>query len=435
MKSLFAELNKPWAIHPAALEELISRAASPDQTREQPAALSARSGPEMPEDILSIENGVATIKIHGVLTKQPIQIGWDSWTTGMEVIGAAFRQALANSRVDAIVLDIDSPGGSVDGTPDLAAEIAGARGKKPIIAFANGMMVSAAYWIGSAADVIIASEAAMVGSIGVAMAHYDLSGLHEKCGVKKTSIYAGKFKRLASDEKPLTDEAREYLQSMVDSLYSMFVGAVANHRGVSLEKALAMADGKDFIGKQAHAVGLIDSVGSRGYALTITSERRQRFMDLKTLQENHADLYAQVIAMGVEQGKKEAEAGVAEARQTGAATECTRILSLLDAGADPKVTRQAIENGMTAGEAYKAFFEAEKAKKADALAGMAAGATKPVGHQIPSNPMTAGDAAVKYEAEVVRLMGEGKSRGQAVTAIAKSNPDMAEAYLQAINKK
>lgn len=158
-------------------------------------------------------------------------------------------------------------------------------------------------------------------------------------------------------------------------------------------------------------------------------------MDLKTLQENHADLYAQVIAMGVEQGRKEAEAGVAEARQTGAATECTRILSLLDAGADPKVTRQAIENGMTAGEAYKAFFEAEKAKKADALAGMAAEATKPVGHQIPGNPMTAGDAVVKYEAEVVRLMGEGKSRAQAVMTIAKTNPDMAEAYLQAINKK
>ena len=433
MNPFFQTLNSPWAIRPGILDNIVSKHAAMLAEGKQPEAWSSKSAPPTAKDILSVSGGIATIRVHGVLTKTPIQIGWDEWTTGTEIISEAFRTAMSRSTVDAIVLDIDSPGGSVDGTPELAAEIFGARGKKPIIAMANGLMASAAYWIGSAADAVIGTETAIVGSIGVVMDHYDLSELYSKFGIKKTPITAGKYKRIASEEKPLTDEAKAYLQNIVNSIYSLFVDSVASHRGVSSEKALTMADGKEFIGKQAHDVGLIDSIGSRDRALAIAKERSFRNMDLKTLQESHADLFAQVVAMGVEQGKQEADTAIAEARQTGATTERERIVSLLDAGADPKATREAITDGITAGEAYKRFFEAEKNKRSAALANMAASATKPIEPEVPA--AASGDGVKAYESEISRLMGEGKTRGQAVAAVASSRPDLHENYIKAINKK
>lgn len=435
MNTIMNALNRPWAIRPVCLDDLLAKHAAAFSGMEEKSIETWASRQPAPtsKDILSISGGVATIKIHGVITKTPMLIGWDEWSVGADIVEEAVRAAMKRSGVDSILLDIDSPGGSVDGTPELAAEIFAARGKKPVVAFANGMMASAAYWIGSAADTIVATEAALVGSIGVVMDHYDLSEFYSKIGMKKTPITAGKYKRITSEEKPLSDEGRAYLQEMVDGIYSMFIDAISAHRTVSVEKALAMADGKEFIGKQAHTVGLIDSIGSRERALVITKERSFRNMDLKTLQENHADLYAQVIAMGVEQGKQEVEKAVAEARQTGATAERERITSLLDAGADPQVTREAITEGVTAGEAYKKFFEAEKNKRTTALAGMAASATKPVEPEQPA--AVSGDAVKAYEAETSRLMGEGKTRAQAVAAIAASNPGLHDKYLQAINKK
>jgi len=436
MNTILHALNRPWSIRPGCLDDIISKCASACQAKDEKALEAWGSRPPAPtaKDLLSVSNGVATIRIHGVITKTPMLIGWDEWSTGADVVAEAFRTAMSRSSVDAILLDIDSPGGSVDGTPELAAEIFAARGKKPIVAFANGMMASAAYWIGSSADSIIATEAAIVGSIGVVMDHYDLSDFYSKIGMKKTPITAGKYKRLTSEEKPLSDEGRAYLQDMVDGIYSMFIDAVSTQRSITAEKALAMADGKEFIGKQAHAVGLIDSIGSRGRALAITNERSSRNMDLKTLQENHPDLYSQVIAMGVEQGKQEMMKAVTEAHQTGAVAERERITSLLNAGADPQATQKAITEGLTAGEAYKTFFEAEKTKRGTALAEMGSQATKPVKAEEPAAAVS-GDSVNAYETEISRLMSEGKTRGQAVSAIATSNPGLHEKYLQAINKK
>lgn len=434
MTTLMNALNRPWAIRPACLDDLVSRhvAAFSNADEKQIEAWGGRSPAPTAKDIMSVSGGVATIRIHGVITKTPMVIGWDEWSVGADIVEEAFRTAMSRSSVDSILLDIDSPGGSVDGTPELAAVISAARGKKPIVAFANGMMASAAYWIGSAADTIVATEAALVGSIGVVMDHYDLSELYSKIGVKKTPITAGKYKRIASDEKPLSDEGRAYLQDMVDGIYSMFVDAVSAHRAVTTEKVLAMADGKEFIGKQAHSVGLIDSIGSRERALAITHERSSRNMDLKTLQENHPDLYQQVIAMGVEQGKQEMAKAVDEARQTSAVTERERITTLLNAGADQKATMEAINGGMTAGEAYKSFFEAEKNKRGAALADLGAQATKPVKAEEPAAAVT-GDDVKKFEAAVEREMATGKTRGQAVLAVSNADPDLHERYLKAIN--
>ena len=158
--------------------------------------------------------------------------------TSAEILRLKIQSALDNPKVSSIFLDIDSPGGTVEGTKELSDFIFENRGKKPITAFTDGMIASAAYWIGSAADKIVATDTAIIGSIGVAMTHYDVSGKDAQKGVVRTQISAGKYKRIASDEKPLSDEGREYLQSMVDTYYSMFVEGVARNRGVSVENAL-----------------------------------------------------------------------------------------------------------------------------------------------------------------------------------------------------
>jgi signal peptide peptidase SppA len=180
--------------------------------------------------------------------------------TSTQLLQRDIQSALADESVDSILLDVDSPGGSVDGTKAVADAIYEARGQKPIIAFANGMMASAAYWIGSAADEIIAEETAMVGSIGVALTHIDRSERDRQMGQTRTQIYAGKYKRIASDEKPLSGEGAAYLQGIVDTYYGIFVDAVSSNRGTTMDAVLdKMADGREFIGSQAlRRVGGLD---------------------------------------------------------------------------------------------------------------------------------------------------------------------------------
>jgi signal peptide peptidase SppA len=210
-----------------------------------------------------IENGVAIIPIDGIIAKRMNMFSKISGGVSTELIGRDFKQALNDPSIESIVFYIDSPGGSVDGTQDLAKMINSARGKKDIIAYTDGMMASAAYWIGSAADkVFISGDTTQLGSIGVVAQHMDISKAEEKMGIKTTEIVAGKYKRIASRYAPLTEDGKTTLQEAVDYIYSVFVNDVATFRSVDIEKALSMADGKVFMGKQAIDAGLADGVMS-----------------------------------------------------------------------------------------------------------------------------------------------------------------------------
>ena len=125
-------------------------------------------------------------------------------------------------------------------------------------------MASAAYWIGAAADaVVISSDVVQVGSIGVVATHTDVSKSEEMQGIKTTEIVAGKYKRIASQYAPLTQEGRQTIQDHLDYIYSAFVEDVAKFRGVSVDNVLSnMADGRVFIGKQSIDVGLMDGVST-----------------------------------------------------------------------------------------------------------------------------------------------------------------------------
>jgi signal peptide peptidase SppA len=171
---------------------------------------------------------------------------------------------MADTNVSAIVIDCDSPGGNVQGTPELAKRIFDARGKgKKIIAVCNGTMASAAFWICSAADEVVCTPSGEVGSIGVFMVHLDESGLNEQLGLSYTMISAGEFKTEGNPFQPLSEAARAHFQQGVDEMYDMFVRAVATHREVSTKVVLKdYGQGRVLSATQAKAAGMIDRIAT-----------------------------------------------------------------------------------------------------------------------------------------------------------------------------
>lgn len=213
----------------------------------------------------SVINGVAVLAIDGVIAKRMNLLTQISGGVSTTQLQQDFTQALEDPSVSAIVLQIDSPGGAVDGTQEMANLIYQARGKKPIVALADGCMCSAAYWIGAAADQVFAgSDTTMVGSIGVVASHVDVSGAEAQRGVKTTEITAGKFKRVASQYGPLSQEGRQSIQDQLDHIYGVFTGAVSQYRGIGNADAVdqTMADGRVFLGQQAVDAGLVDGIST-----------------------------------------------------------------------------------------------------------------------------------------------------------------------------
>lgn len=179
---------------------------------------------------------VGVIRISGVIAEHARQVDDVSGPggTSTERIAQALRQALADPNIDSIVFDVDSPGGNVFGVQALADEIFAARGRKRMVAVANSLMASAAYWIASAADEIVVKPGGQVGSIGVVALHEDISEAAAKVGVKYTFITAGKYKVEGNRLEPLGEEARSAIQRDVDAYYRDFVKAVARNRGVKV---------------------------------------------------------------------------------------------------------------------------------------------------------------------------------------------------------
>jgi capsid assembly protease len=266
-------LSSPWAIMPERLTQIIGiyEAHTSGQMADLK-ALEAKMGKTLDrkEEGYTIENGVAVIPIEGVIAKKMNLFHEISGGASTDLIERDFRKALADPSARSILLVIDSPGGSVMGIQELSNLIYESRGKKPIAAYTEGMLASAAYWLASAADqVFISGDTVQTGSIGVVAAHIDVSKREEQMGIKTTEIVAGKYKRIASQYAPLTEEGRATIQDQVDYVYSVFVNDIGRNRRVKVDRVLSqMADGKVFIGKQGLEAGLVDGISSMGALIT-----------------------------------------------------------------------------------------------------------------------------------------------------------------------
>ncbi|MFS7246609.1 S49 family peptidase [Rahnella inusitata] len=208
-----------------------------------------------------VVEGVAVIPIQGTLVQKLGTLRPYSGMTGYDGIRACFLQALNDSDVKAICLDIDSPGGEVAGCFDLADVIYASRGSKPIWAILSESAYSAAYALASAADKIIVPRTGGVGSVGVIVMHVDWSQKIKSDGLQVTIITYGDRKAESNPYEPLSDTARKAIQSDIDEMGRLFVSTVSRNRGIA-ERTVRDTEAACFLGSDGVQLGLADQVSS-----------------------------------------------------------------------------------------------------------------------------------------------------------------------------
>ncbi len=259
---LFSFFGHPWAIEEGKYETLRSvllqrswgNAATPEQI--QAAADSRRN------ESYSQVGRVAVIPIMGVLSHRVSVAEKSSGGISTEAIGKMLDQAIADKSVGKIILQIDSPGGSVAGMPELAAKVRAAREVKKVVAVADSTAASGGYWLMSQASEAYVTPSGRVGSIGVIAEYVDESLAQEAAGFKSTYITAGKYKG-ENRGGPLTDEGAAKLQADVNAYYDMFISDVAKGRGVT-EAAVrnGYGEGRALMAGEAKAAGLVDGIAT-----------------------------------------------------------------------------------------------------------------------------------------------------------------------------
>lgn len=246
--------RQPWLILPESIHAMAD-AISIERPGTPPASSS----------VLSVEDGVGVIGINGPIIRSPDAFSRMLFgATSHDDISAALQEALGRNDVRAIFLDIDSPGGTVAGTPELASQIASAAESKPVYAFSSGLMCSAAYWLASQAQAVYVTPSARVGSIGVIQPVVDSTEALNRAGLKVEVFSVGKFKAMGMPGVSLTDEQRSLINSNLGEVAQDFHAAVLA-RGRSIP-ASAM-EGQDFSGKQAQRFNLAGLVPSRVEAM------------------------------------------------------------------------------------------------------------------------------------------------------------------------
>jgi len=258
----------PWALMPERLQALADAAcavhdggAAVVQQEAAQRSVATRAG-----------GSIVVLPVTGVLASR--KAWWVGTTT--EDLRQQVRSLAADDGVRAVVLDIDSPGGSVYGIPELSDDLATLRARKPLIAVANHLAASAAYWLASQAEEIWATPSADVGSIGVWTMHVDASKFYESLGFKITGISAGKYKLDGNDWSPLSEEAKEHLQAEVDATYNTFLAHVARGRGLTADVVReAYGEGRVYGAARAHSLGMVDAVGTLDQAIAHLANRLQ----------------------------------------------------------------------------------------------------------------------------------------------------------------
>jgi len=345
-------MAEPWAIEPQALVRLIGS----DPSGETAARFASDDSPAAPRYTVTPE-GVARITIEGPLSARP---SWFGGTT-YEQIGTSVRAADADSQVERIELLVDSPGGAVSQVAETAETIRAA--SKPIIARVSGMAASAAYWLSAAADRIVASPTALVGSVGVIFTAYDHARRDAARG-RHEFTSAGAPQKNAS---PATEAGAEQYQRLVDDVELVFHAALSGYRDLPAgEVAERYGDGAIMSAQRALTAGMIDEIEtttgggdmSKADIEALTAERNEAKAALSVLTAERDELRGTVAAMTAavvaERGNFEARIGELEAERDGVAADAyaaARAQAIEALAAGGRITPAQVESGL-AGKLY-----------------------------------------------------------------------------------
>lgn len=350
--------------------------------------------------------GIAVIEASGPMMKFASSFSGGTSTARMR---RQVRNAINDEAVNGILLRIDSPGGTVSGTKDLADDVAQAARRKPVYAFAEDLCASAAYWVASQATKVFTNPTGIVGSIGTYMVIEDASGMAEKMGVKVHVVRAGEFKGAGVPGTEITDAQLAEWQRVIDSLNDQFIRGVAQGRGLSLKAVREIADGRAYVGSAAAALNLVDGVQSFDATLdqlakasSKSSPRSKATMTAATYQELKAGLPGADAAFLCAQ--MEAGATLAAAQTAWMAEQNARIQSARE--------------------------EVATAKAAAAKPGVAALGTEApkAGEQAPAH---AGDPIGDWNALVDANIAKGMDKPKAISAAVRANKEAHEAFLAA----
>lgn len=205
------------------------------------------------------KNKVAVIPIYGAIYKRD----WSISERGSDLIVSMIKKYGEDKNIKAIVLDINSPGGSIGAVQEIYSIIKKIKEKtkKPFVAHFGDVAASGAYYIAMACDRIVSNSGTITGSIGVIFSAIQGEELFKKVGVRTSTIKSGRFKDIGSFSREMTKEEKALLQAMIDDTYNIFLDVVSKSRNIDKEKLKDIADGRIFTGNQALSLGLVDKIG------------------------------------------------------------------------------------------------------------------------------------------------------------------------------
>ena len=219
---------------------------------------------------------VGVARIDGLVARDHVaRLAVDGIIFADRAVIEALADVADDSRAKALIVSIDSPGGTFVGGETMYHALRGVAAKKPVVAVMGGVATSAGYMTALAADRIFAHEGTITGSIGVMVQTTDLTGLLDKLGVSAEAIKSSPLKATPSPFEPLTEQARAATQSIIDDMHALFTAMVAERRGFADERARELADGRVYSGRQALELALIDAIGGEATAREWLTEERE----------------------------------------------------------------------------------------------------------------------------------------------------------------
>lgn len=404
-------------------------------------AVDAQSLSQVPAGgtIANTDKKIAVISLSGVLMKHVTSLADGTSTV---LVRRDLRKAGANDDVAGVLMIIDSPGGTVAGMDDLAADVAMVRKSKPVFVFIEDRGLSGGYYAAASADRIIANRSALIGSVGAYIRIEDSSGQAEMDGIKVHAVKSAEGKGAGEPGTVIDDSVLSEAQMVVDGFHSFFVDTISKGRGLPKAKVDSFANGKVYFAADALSVGLIDSVNTRDGALSeLRSAIRARGRKPKGAK-----------AMTTETNTTE-PATIAQLESLPGVT-APFVLEQLKAGStfvnaqtawlkeqSIALAKAAEENKTLADErdaAKASAAEAEKAgqatTKVPGVGAVGTGSRPAVTEPSNSKEWTGGSAMSQFNSEVKELVKGGMTKQQAVISVCRNSPELHSAVITEANE-
>ncbi len=221
-------------------------------------------------DVESLNGNVALISIDGIIAGSSDDYLFESVSASEDIV-ELIEKADKNQKIKAIILEINSPGGSPVASEEIAKAVL--KTNKTTVALIREIGTSGAYWVASASEHVVASKSSITGSIGVIASYLEFPELLERYNVTYRRLVAGKYKDIGSPYKEMTSEEQAIFQQMLDELRDYFISEVAKNRQMSKKEVDKIANGLFYLGSQAKELGLVDELGGKDEAIRYIEAR------------------------------------------------------------------------------------------------------------------------------------------------------------------